>query len=138
MKKLVVAASSLAAVLAVSAVGLAQQVRPKTLSPAPAGVGTKTLSVSQWVAGFPCEVVTDGDTTTVFLTAESYCGGSGAGTFVVQRQYGVGVDSAQAQLTYDMYPRLVERMIDSPWRRVAADVTGSGTYARSLSFRSSY
>ncbi len=54
----------------------------------------------------------------------------------MQRQYGTGIDAAGAQISYDMYLKLVERIMESPWQRVGADVTGGGVYARSISIRS--
>jgi hypothetical protein len=138
MKKLTIALSSLAALGAVSAVGVAQ-VATKSVSLAPTTSGTVTRGpvgvVETWVVGYPCDVSTNGDITTVRLTASSYCGGAEAGTFTMQRQYGVNIDTAQPQISYDIYPRIVDQLITSSWRRVGAQVTANAGYARVISFR---
>ena len=79
--------------------------------------------------GYPCQVTinTASDTTRVTLTTSSYCGGSSAGSFTLQRQYGSNISSSLPAIPYDMYPQLVQDLINNSWRRVVVSGTGGFT-----------
>ena len=132
MKKLTIALSSILAVASLSTVGFAQLTRvPAPVPSQPTTIDRNAPSLPTMLVGYPCQVGSSGDSTTVHLTTSSYCGGSPAGSFIIQKQWGTGINDSKPQIGYEMYGRFVERLIDDePSHAPLADDTIAGLLAR--------